>query len=387
MQRIAIDERADWIAKAEAIGFIFHTLDGERYWDERAYYAFTLKQIEQDLEGPTNELAAMCRELVTRAIADDEIMRKLAIPQKFWNYISASWKKQEPSLYGRFDLRYNGRAPAKLLEFNADTPTSLFETGVFQWQWLEDAIERAIVPKDADQFNSVHERLIAGWQEIGAGRALNLAGVIDDPEDGGTVAYLNDTAQQAGLKTTVLPMDKIGRNPKGLFVDQKDVPIELMFKLYPWEWMMREEFGASLPGSGTQFIEPPWKAILSNKGILPLLWSMYPRHPNLLPAAFENDAEGVKALGESYVRKPLFSREGANIEIVVSGAVIDRDDGPYGQEGFIRQGLATLPRFEENYTVLGSWLVRDQACGLSVREALDPITKNTSRFLPHAIVG
>lgn len=387
MQRIPIDERADWVAKAEQIGFVFHTLDGERYWDERAYYAFTLKEIEQDLEAATNELAGMCRELVIRAVADERIMQRLAIPQRFWNYIAASWKRAEPSLYGRFDLRYDGNGPAKLLEFNADTPTSLFETGVFQWQWLEDAIARAIVPKDADQFNSVHERLIAGWKEIGAGRPLHLAGVIDDPEDGGTVAYLGDTAQQAGLSVTVLPMEQIGRNPKGQFTDQRDTPIELMFKLYPWEWMMREEFGASLPGSGTQFVEPPWKAILSNKGILPLLWSMFPRHPNLLPAAFEDDAEGVKSLGDSYVRKPLFSREGANIEIVVSGSVIDKDDGPYGQEGYIRQAVATLPRFGDNYTVLGSWLVRDQACGLSVREDADPITKNTSRFLPHAIVG
>jgi glutathionylspermidine synthase len=114
---------------------------------------------------------------------------------------------------------------------------------------------------------------------------------------------------------------------------------------------------------------------------------MFPRHPNLLPAAFEDDEEGTKALGNSYVRKPLYSREGANIEIVVSGQVVDKDDGPYGGEGFIRQAVATLPRFGDNYAVLGSWLVRDQACGLSVREDLDPITKNTSRFLPHAIVG
>ncbi len=118
-----------------------------------------------------------------------------------------------------------------------------------------------------------------------------------------------------------------------------------------------------------------------------MLWSIYPRHPNLLPAAFEDDDEAIKQLGDTYVRKPLYSREGANIAMVVAGSVIDQDDGPYGQEGFIRQGRATLPRFAENYAVLGSWLVRDQACGLSVREDLDPITKNTSRFLPHAIVG
>jgi glutathionylspermidine synthase len=150
--------------------------------------------------------------------------------------------------------------------------------------------------------------------------------------------------------------------------------------------MFREQFGASLGGSPTRWIEPPWKAILSNKGILPLLWAMFPRHPNLLPAYFDDDAKAAE-LGDSFVRKPLYSREGANVTMVVGGQAVDRGDGPYGAEGFVRQGVATLPHFEGNYAAIGSWIAGGKPCGLSVREELGPITKNTSRFLPHAIVG
>jgi glutathionylspermidine synthase len=386
MQRIACDERADWRDKAEAAGFRFHTIDGERYWDERAYYAFTLKEIEEDIEAPTGELDAMCRELVARAVEDERMLRVLRIPERFWTFIAASWKRGDPSLYGRFDLSYSGEGPAKLLEYNADTPTSVFETAVFQWMWLEDAKARAIAPHDADQYNSLHERLIEGWKEIAQGRPLHLAGAIEDPEDGGTIAYLEDTARQAGLATTVLPMDQIGRTPKGAFVDLAGKPIELIFKLYPWEWMFREQFGASLAGSATRWVEPPWKAILSNKGILPLLWAMHPCHPNLLPAYFEDDAK-VAELGDSFVRKPLYSREGANVTIMVAGQAVDADQGPYGEEGYVRQAVVTLPRFADNYAALGSWITAGKPCGLSVREDVSPITKNTSRFLPHAIVG
>jgi glutathionylspermidine synthase len=386
MQRIACDERPNWRERADEHGFRFHTIDGERYWDERAYYAFTLQEIERDIEAPTAELDAMCRELVARAVDDERMLKVLRIPERFWTFIAASWKRHDPSLYGRFDLSYDGQGPAKLLEYNADTPTSLFETGVFQWVWLEDAIANQTIPKDADQYNSLHERLIEGWKEIGKGGHLHLAGAIDDPEDGGTIAYLEDTARQAGLSTTVMAMEQIGRNPKGAFVDLQDRPIELMFKLYPWEWMFREQFGASLAGSPTRWLEPPWKAILSNKGILPLLWAMFPRHPNLLPAFFDDDEKAAE-LGQSFVRKPLYSREGANVAIVVDGAPVDQDDGPYGEEGYIRQALATLPRFNDNYAAIGSWIAAGQPCGLSVREDLSPITKNTSRFLPHAIVG
>lgn len=386
MRRIASDERPDWRAQAEEIGFNFHTMNGERYWDERAYYVFTLKEIETDLEIPTGELDGMCREVVARVTADEQLMKRLAIPVPFWNWIARSWKNSEPSLYGRFDFRYDGNGPAKLLEYNADTPTSVLETGVFQWSWLEQAIERKALPQDADQFNSLHEKLIQGWQDIGKGRPLHLTAMLDSPEDAGTVAYLEDCAHQAGLTTRVMPIEDIGKNARGQFIDGGNRPIELLFKLYPWEWMMRERFGSSLPGSPTQFVEPPWKAVLSNKGILPLLWEMFPNHPNLLPAFFDDDPKAA-TLGASYARKPLYSREGANIELVMEGRAIDKDDGPYGAEGFIRQAMAPLPQFDGNYTVLGSWFAAGAPCGLSVREDASAITKNTSRFLPHAIIG
>ena len=127
------------------------------------------------------------------------------------------------------------------------------------------------------------------------------------------------------------------------------------------------------------------KMILSNKGILPLLWEMYPDHPNLLPAYFDDDPKAA-TLGASYARKPLYSREGANIELIRNGRAVDKDDGPYGAEGYVRQAIAELPQFDGNYTVLGSWFAAGVPCGLCVREDSSPITKNTSRFLPHAIV-
>jgi glutathionylspermidine synthase len=386
VQRIACEERADWREQADKAGFAFHTIDGQRYWDERAYYAFTLKEIENDIEAPTAEIEQMCYDLIDRAVKDERILRALRIPERCWTLIATSWKRRDKNLYGRFDLSYDGRGPAKLLEYNADTPTAVFETAVFQWQWLEQAIACGIVPKSADQYNSLHERLIEGWKAIGLGAHLHLAGSTTSAEDIGTLQYIEDTARQAGLATTVLAMDAIGRMPDGRFVDLDNKPITLLFKLYPWEWMFRERFGAYLAGASTRFVEPPWKAILSNKGILPLLWSMFPGHSNLLPAYFEGDPEAEK-LGKSFVRKPLYSREGANVEMVVNGEMIDSDAGPYGGEGHVRQAMATLPRFGDHYAVIGSWIAAGLPCGLSIREDVSAITKNTSRFVPHAIVG
>jgi glutathionylspermidine synthase len=385
MQRIVCPERDDWRATAESAGFDFHTIDGERYWDERAYYAFALEEIERQIEAPTAEIDAMCLELVGHAVDDEEYLQQLKIPETYWPLISNSWHGDQLSLYGRLDLCFDGRNPAKLLEYNADTPTSIFECAVFQWTWLEQAIERSIIPKRADQFNSIHERLIEAWKKLAGTHHLHLAGMLESSEDSGTLAYLEDTARQAGLSTTLLDIEDIGLSEDHRFLDLDNRPIELAFKLYPWEWMFHDAFGAEIAKASTRWIEPPWKAILSNKGLLPLLWEMFPGHPNLLPAYFDDDPEAAK-LGSSFVRKPLFSREGANVTLVSAGSTLMEQQGPYGAEGFIRQALAPLPNFSGQYAVIGSWLVDHTPCGLSVREDENPITGNASRFLPHAIL-
>ena len=162
---------------------------------------------------------------------------------------------------------------------------------MFQWTWLEQAIERHIIPAHADQFNSIHERLIERWKKLGDGRHLHLTGITGNAEDAGTLAYLEDTARQAGLATTLIDIEDIGWRDDGGFVDLDDRPIELAFKLYPWEWMFHDAFGAQLAQAPTRWIEPPWKAILSNKGILPLLWEMFPRPSQSAAGVFRGRPE------------------------------------------------------------------------------------------------
>ncbi|MBL8590458.1 MAG: glutathionylspermidine synthase family protein [Methylobacteriaceae bacterium] len=384
MRRLAVAPRANFEARARELGFAFHTIDGEAYWNESACYAFTLRQIEDDLEAPSAELHQMAMELVGRAARDEALLTRLRIPRQAWPLVADSFARGDASLYGRFDLSYDGKSPAKLLEYNADTPTSLYESAVFQWVWLEDAMKQGLIPQGADQFNSLHEKLVARLGEIASGGLFHIAGLRDNEEDKGFVAYLEDCARQAGIETSVIGMSDIGVSAENKFCDPKDRWIELMFKLYPWEWMMADEFGASPAMANTTFIEPAWKMILSNKGALALLWQMAPGHPNLLETYFEDDPR-KSALGGRFARKPLLSREGANV-MLVDGEHVAREEGPYGAEGFVRQALAPLPDFDGWRPVVGSWIVGDEAAGIGLREDRDPITSNTSRFTPHAIL-
>jgi glutathionylspermidine synthase len=385
MRRVATQPRANLAARARELGFDFVESNGEPYWNESVYYSFTLAEIEDQLEAPSNELASLSLDLVNRIIGDQRALERLKIPRHAWDLIAESWRRREPSLYGRFDFAFDGKGPARLLEYNADTPTALFEAAVFQWVWLEDMIAQGGLPKSADQFNSLHEKLVARLKNVARGRTLHMACMAGSREDRGFIAYLEDCAKQAGLATGVLRMEEIGLRRQASFVDLKNRSIDLLFKLYPWEFMLKDSFGQSPAMRETAFLEPPWKMLLSNKGMLPLLWEMAPRHPNLLPAYFEDDPRAAELDGR-YARKPLYSREGANVTLVDRGGVIDFDSGPYGEEGFILQALADSPSFEGRYPIIGSWIIGEEACGIGVREDKSPITKNNAQFVPHAII-
>jgi len=368
VRRQLLTPRPDVLAHAKRLGFAFAEIAGEPYWDEAACYVFTGAEVDV-LEAATVEIEARCMEAAAYAVRHD-LPGPLGIPAGAWPLVKASWQKREPSLSGRLDLRWDGNGSPKLLEYNADTPTALFEAAVVQWEWLESRM--AAEGFAADQFNSIHEALIAAWPGLGLPEVVHFTCVPDHAEDRGTVDYLRDTAIQAGIEAPFLHLAEIGWNGAD-FTDPGERPIRAIFKLYPWDWLLREAFGAHVGRAGTRWIEPAWRLIPSSKAFLSLLWHLFPDHPNLLPAFLEPGKTGGPELS-----KPLWGREGANI----SAPGIETE-GPYADQPRLFQADAELPVFDGRYPVIGSWLVAGKPCGIGLREDATPITRDTSRFVPH----
>ena len=198
---------------------------------------------------------------------------------------------------------------------------------------------------------------------------------LDNLEDFMTVSYLQDTAVQAGLDARYIQCEDIGwHNARRVFTDLDENQINQIFKLYPWEWLQRDQFAGQVKTSSTKWLEAPWKMVLSNKAILVTLWELFPGHPNLLPASFNPIA------GPS-VRKPIHAREGANILIQAGDQTVETSGkyaGPY-----VYQQYQKLPSFDGNHAVIGSWMVNGYACGIGLREDNSLVTGNLSRFVPH----
>ena len=182
MKRLHSPVRPDLQRQIDEAGFNFAHANGRPYWNEAARYEFTLEEIEAGIEQPTNELYALCRELVDRAVDDERLLMKLGLPPALHDRARASWRAREPSLYGRFDFSMAPSGEAKLLECNADTPTSLDESAVFQWEWLEQGRASGVLAAGADQFNSIHDALLAPWPEV-AHVSLAHFTSLDNEED------------------------------------------------------------------------------------------------------------------------------------------------------------------------------------------------------------
>jgi glutathionylspermidine synthase len=374
MQRRSVTPRADWQARVEAQGLTWHSADGQAYWSEGHCYTLSEDEIER-IAAAGEDL----HQMLLRAgdvIIEQDLFARFGIPGWCVPLIVAAWEREPPALnHGRFDFGLDRDGVPRLFEYNCDTPTALVEAAVVQWFWKEDVFP------DRDQYNRIHEALLDRWRAIAPdlpGGRVHFAHAPDRVgEDTLTTAYMMDLAREAGLDPVALTMREIGWRDG--FRDLAAQPIAALWKLYPWEWLVAEPFGRHIAEDprGTLWIEPIWKMLWSNKAILPMLWHLFPDHPNLLRAEWQAPS------GRDHVIKPMLGREGANIAIIRDRQVLASHDGAYTGPA-VYQDFLDMPDHDGYYPVIGAWMVDGTSVGVGIREG-GRITSNRDRFVPHII--
>ncbi|MGL4523038.1 MAG: glutathionylspermidine synthase family protein [Bacilli bacterium] len=402
MKRLPIAARKNWKENVEIEhGVMWSTTENGPYWNEAmeqpVYYSLT--QTEQEaLEHAGNTIHCIALESITwlLEIAPTAVRNKwfdlFFIPEEARQHIIDSWEDDEWAVYGRFDFVMQDGVP-KLLEYNADTPTTLIETGLTQWQWFFENQQSGVFPPSTFQFNDLHDSLIRHWKDLHSkyNKVPNKVhfAAFDQVDDFSTVCYMADLAAQAGIDAVTIPMDQIGWNGVE-FTDPDENKIDACFKLYPWEWMFDDAFGEHICKSDTQWIEPSWKMLLSNKALLALLWERHPHCENLVPAFVGETAVTWAESGElqgKWVHKPLLSREGSNILIIDYNNMTEvaSSQGEYDDGGWVVQKYIEWEPIDGKYPMLGVWMVGEDAVALGIREDDTCITQNNSRFIPHVV--
>ena len=185
MQRIACDERADWREKADA-GRLHLPHHGRRALLGRARLLRLHAEGDRAATSRRRPASSMrCAANWWRARSRRAHAQGAAHPGALLDLHRGKLEARRPEpLWPLRSLATTGRARRSCSNTTPTRRPRCSRPAVFQWIWLEDAKARAIAPKDADQYNSLHERLIEGWKEIGQTAATCiLPATLDDPED------------------------------------------------------------------------------------------------------------------------------------------------------------------------------------------------------------
>lgn len=368
------------------------------YWNEKAMYVFSETEIDKQQEA-TQDLHNMCIEMVGEIVKSGDYPEYFKLTNLEKSLIEHSWNKGEKSLYGRFDLVQCENGEIKMLEYNGDTPVSILECAVAQWHKIESLKtlpDGSPFPKEfKTQYNLLDETLIEYWQKNHSHNStihFAASGGFRH-EDFGNLVYIMDTALRAGIPVKEIQMEEIGLETfvdgSKRFVDLQNLPINTCFKLYPWEWMTGEKFGAEVQNTNTKWLEPAWKMLLSNKAMLVKLWEMFPNHSNLLPSYAHQPQNG------SYAKKAIHGREGSNIHLTSysDGITLIDELGvgshrvpEYDHWGYMWQEWLNIPCHDGYYPIIGSWVIGDKACGMSIREDKNYVTGMDAFFASHFFI-
>jgi glutathionylspermidine synthase len=377
----------------ESIGFVWHTDE-----DETSYIADEIVEISEDEANAyyeaTNELYDMFCE-AGDYVVDNNLFHEINIPFNLVNLIKESWENDVHwHLYSRFDLAggIDGK-PIKLIEFNADTPTAVFETAIIQWAML-----KANNLDEASQFNNLYDALKDNFKRIitmeddiekfeeyykDLGWKILFSSISSSSEDENTTKLLQHIASEAGFNTDFEYIDKVQFNDEGIFKD--DINFEFWFKLIPWENIAIDESELALiledivANKKAIIFNPAYTLMFQSKGFMKILWDLYPNHPLLLETSFE------PLISKKQVEKRCFGREGANVAIINSDNSLDmKTDGDY--EGFkaIYQEYVELPTDENGDSYQAGVFYAYEACALGFRKG-GKILNNMSKFVGHII--
>lgn len=373
----------------ESIGFSWHTdEDGSDYIDNKLV---CVKENEANAYyEAVNELYDMFI-AAAQEVIDKNRFDELGIPFNLIDAIKMSWENEVHwHLYGRFDLAggLDGKA-IKLIEFNADTPTALFESAILQW-----AILKQNKRDESSQFNSIYECLmdnfkrlvtldenVENFDEVYEGWKILFSSIAGNKEEEMTTKLLEHIAKEAGFVTNFSYVDEVEFSEEGIFKNGENY--EYWFKLIPWEDIAIEEgelamlLTQMMRNQKAIILNPAYTLLFQSKGILKILWELYPNHPLLL------ETKDKPLEGKSYVKKPVFGREGANISVVKEGKILHENIGPYANNAFIYQEYTELNSYENEYYQAGVFFAYE-GCGLGFRKG-GLILDNSSKFVGHII--
>lgn len=385
MELIKIDPRPDLEQRLARRGMSWFAGPQEPTWFEHKAYVFTQAEIAR-LRSGADEILAMIPAAVERMIGDRKMLDRLGIPDDMRPYLRTTWERQDPDFYGRMDFGWDFCSDPKLYEYNADTSACLWEGCIVGPEWWDEQ-GLAQFPQGARMWNDISSELSRAFREVALpGGAIIFTSPRNNDERMKGALAMARAAKCAQYTTHFAFMEDLAIDDH-YATDLSGNQARILFKVYwAWERIMHLPIGRALAASSIVCIEPFWKVLLQNKLFPAVLWDLCSDHPNLLPTYAEDDPRAARLGNCGFARKPVFGREGSNIELTFGDGTIEAASGPYGAAGWVRQKLHALPEVDGRHPMMGVWTVRGRSCGLLIRESTGLITRNESPVVPNVVL-
>jgi len=375
------------------------TGQGELYWQEEACWMFSDAEIEGLILPAARTLHGLLMEYVEAVCADPGLLAWAGIPPSWSNAIRRDWRRSPATLLLRLDLAYDGQSSPKLLECEAEAVGSIFETGFFQLQWLDQLRQAGRMPAGVSQWNRLHEALVGRFAVVASGSGpLHVVAASQDREDWLQARYLAACAAQAQRQVHLLDIGELELDPHVGFMDPSGRPVQQLLMLYRWSRLLSEPFSGHLLESidrGLHLLAPSWTQLLSSKVCLAGLWRLFPGHPLLLSTRLE--AQGGHDFPAKHLSKPVHGHRGEGIILRLDDGSRLRtsgDEGPQGSARVIQEFAGQCLDGDlsgghgAGCRILSTWLVGGRPVALGVREASEPLlTGSNCRYVPHAVIA
>ena len=388
-ERIPVRTPLAAMGRLRDLGMLEPGPDGQPWWVTDAAYVIDAALVDRVFEAATG-LQRRCYAAVDALVASGDYNYFGIHNPAMQTAIAQSWRAKDSPLHGRMDFSFAPDGTPMLLDYEADSPFGLAEASYVQWEWFE-AWQAETGARSDSQENLIYEKLSAHLPRaalpprfaIACGGETLVNGSPADTGERFDAEYLAELARAAGLRPSICSIEQVGWDLDAkCFTDEADEPLQLLMKIYPWDWMEDEPNVDVLPECRTRILPGAWTRLIADKTMMALAWHMEPGAPNLLPTFLERPAEGA------FVAKPRRGWDGEHVYLPgqTPGEVPENEMGP-----LLYQAYCPLPVLRAGgsqvHANLSVWMIGGEPAGIAFRESLGPVTGPAARFVPHILRG
>lgn len=378
-------------------------------------YLHSLKSIDfltvsksdvQKIKKATEELHRVFVNATEHVLKDKSLYSKFNINKENWKMIGDNFQRTKNNyFYGRMDIGFNfDFSQIKIFEYNTGLCGDIYDTSEYQNKVFDYFVKQN--PNQIKNKSQIINSISSGhgllkkvgerWEILSKNCKNKTIYFIYDETDREEKLVLSSIFK--GLKTKGIPYKLFSdrkcliKSEKGLLYDKiTNEKIDILYKTHPWYSIYRNlknlkegkkargDFYEFFLNKKTKIVEPMWKTVMGNKALLPYVYSLHKDCKYLIPSSFDPFDECFGD-DEYIIEKGLMGRGSMMTKKVKRSEITKKNPNVIYQKIFKENYV------DNNYYIMGSWIVGDKFSGMFVKQSNTMINEYSCNVIPVRIL-